>query len=346
MEQKLPKTARPCRTQEQNVSDNKVVTLDTAVKEVVVAAGKTGEQVEATGVAEIENVYALTSVEVTKAWSDDAWPALVESVEVTLMAQSGATEAAPAAVTAATNGNAPGATLAKPSAGVNTATATWTNLPVKDADGNPITYTVVESAVVYDGVTYTSQGDISLSDMFEVTTTQPRDGHATITNRLYETTLNVFKRNAETQAALPGAVFTLAKQSGVGVYEVYGDPQTSVADGTLAFANLPDGDYRLEETGIPAGYARTSSGRYIYFKIAEGVVTWDDTPDDAIKRTNDGVAYSTDETTFTVDNTPGVALPSTGGSGTNIIYAAGIGLIAMAIFGLMLRRRKARDVIE
>jgi len=332
--------------QEQNVSDNKAVTLDTAIKEVVVAAGKTGEQVEATGVAEIENVYALTSVEVTKAWSDYAWPALVESVEVTLMAQSGAAEAAPAAVTAATNGNAPGATLAKPSAGVNTATATWTNLPVKDADGNPITYTVVESAVVYDGVTYTSQGDISLSDMFEVTTTQPRDGHATITNRLYETTLNVFKRNAETQAALPGAVFTLAKQSGAGVYEVYGDPQTSVADGKLAFQNLPGGDYRLEETGIPAGYARTSSGKYIYFKIAEGVVTWDDTPDDAIKRTDDGVAYSTDETTFTVDNTPGVALPSTGGIGTTIIYAAGLGMIVMAVLSLMLRRRKARDVIE
>ena len=333
--------------QEQNVSDNKVVTLDTAVKEVVVAAGKTGEQVEATGVAEIENVYALTSVEVTKAWSDDAWPALVESVEVTLMAQSGAAEAAPAAVTAATNGNAPGATLAKPSAGVNMATATWTNLPVKDADGNPITYTVVESAVVYDGVTYTSQGDISLSDMFEVTTTQPRDGHATITNRLYETTLNVFKRNAETQAALPGAVFTLAKQSSAGVYEVYGDPQTSVADGKLAFQNLPGGEYRLEETGIPAGYARTSSGKYIYFKIAEGAVIWDDTPEDAIKKDNDGVAYSADENNqFTVDNTPGVSLPSTGGPGTTIIYAAGLGMIVMAIFGLVLRRRKARDVIE
>ena len=142
-------------------------------------------------------------------------------------------------------------------------------------------------------------------------------------------------------------MFTLERKNGNGVYVVYGDPQTSGNDGTLAFANLPDGDYRLEETGIPAGYARTSSGRYIYFKIAEGVVTWDDTPDDAIKRTNDGVAYNAAENNqFTVDNTPGVSLPSTGGSGTNIIYAAGIGLIAMAIFGLMLRRRKARDVIE
>ena len=38
--------------------------------------------------------------------------------------------------------------------------------------------------------------------------------------------------------------------------------------------------------------------------------------------------------TFTVGNTPGAKLPSTGGVGTNVIYAAGAGL-------LMLRRRKA-----
>ena len=64
--------------QEQNVSNNKAVTLDTEVKTVVVAAGKIGEQVETTGVAEITNVYELTSVEVTKAWSGDIWPTSVE----------------------------------------------------------------------------------------------------------------------------------------------------------------------------------------------------------------------------------------------------------------------------
>jgi len=221
----------------------------------------------------------------------------------------------------------------------------WTDLPRYDDAGHLVIYTVAETAVTYEGVTYNSTSDIPLSDLFQITMIQPTDGHATITNELKQTTIHVLKRNAETRVALAGAVFTLDRKIN-GVYSVYGDPQTSGDNGMLAFDNLPDGDYRLEETGIPAGYARTSSGRYIYFKIAEGVVTWDDTPDDAIKRTNDGVAYSTDETTFTVDNTPGVALPSTGGIGTTIIYATGLGMIVMAVLGLMLRRRKARDVIE
>ena len=334
--------------QEQNVSNNKAVTLDTEVKTVVVAAGKIGEQVETTGVAEITNVYELTSVEVTKAWSGDIWPTSVDSVQVTLMSQSGTAQATPATVTAAANGNDAIATLAKPSDGANTATATWTNLPVKDADGNPITYTVTETAVIEkdaDGqdVAYTATSTVTLSEKFQIATVQPTDGHATITNQLKQTTINVLKKNAKTQAALPGAVFTLERKSN-GVYSVYGEPQTSGSNGTLSFANLPDGEYRLEETGIPAGYARTSSGMFIYFTIDQYGVTRTYDGESPILETDNSVSYVNNQ--FTVDNTPGVSLPSTGGSGTNIIYAAGIGLIAMAIFGLMLRRRKARDVIE
>ena len=292
----------------------------------------------------IADTRQYTDADVEKMWDNGTWPEKVSSVQVTLKASNEA-----AKVTVASNQNAATVTLTKATENApNANKAAWTHLPKYDYDGNGdlITYTVEETAVTYDGTTYTSTSDVALADRFQITMIQPTDGHATITNQLKQTTIHVLKRNAETQIALAGAVFTLERKNGNGVYVVYGDPQTSGDNGMLAFDNLPDGDYRLEETGIPAGYARTSSGRYIYFKIAEGVVTWDDTPDDAIKRTNDGVAYSTDETTFTVDNTPGVALPSTGGIGTTIIYATGLGMIVMAVLGLMLRRRKARDVIE
>ena len=255
-----------------------------------------------------------------------------------------------AKVTVASNQNDATVTLTKATENApNANKAAWTHLPKYDYDGNGdlITYTVEETAVTYDGTTYTSTSDVALADRFQITMIQPTDGHATITNQLKQTTIHVLKRNAETQIALAGAVFTLERKNGNGVYVVYGDPQTSGDNGMPEFDNLPGGNYRLEETGIPAGYARTSSGKYIYFKIAEGAVIWDDTPVDAIKKDNDGVAYSVDENNqFTVDNTPGVSLPSTGGMGTAPIYAAGLGLIVMAIFGLMLRRRKARDVIE
>ena len=292
----------------------------------------------------ITNTCQYTGVDVEKVWSNGTWPEKVSSVQVTLKANNDA-----ANVTADTNGNAATVTLTEATENApNANKAAWTHLPKYDYDGNGdlITYTVEETAVTYDGTTYTSTSDIPLSDRFQITTNQPTDGHATITNELKQTEIKVLKQSSESpNQPLSGAEFTLERKNN-GVYSVYGTAQTSGANGLMTFSNLPDGEYRLEETGIPAGYARTSSGKYIYFKIAKGVVTWDDTPEDAIKKENDGVGYSEEETAFTVDNTPGVSLPSTGGSGTNIIYAAGIGLIAMAIFGLMLRRRKARDVIE
>ena len=45
-------------------------------------------------------------------------------------------------------------------------------------------------------------------------------------------------------------------------------------------------------------------------------------------------------TTYKVGNTPGVALPSTGGPGTNLIYFLGIVLTGLAGGGLLMKRRR------
>ena len=44
--------------------------------------------------------------------------------------------------------------------------------------------------------------------------------------------------------------------------------------------------------------------------------------------------------TITVKNTPGVALPSTGGRGTGLLYLFGIMLTGIAGVGFALRRRR------
>ena len=44
--------------------------------------------------------------------------------------------------------------------------------------------------------------------------------------------------------------------------------------------------------------------------------------------------------TFGVENNPGVALPSTGGLGTTVIYLLGIMLTGIAGAGLVMRRKR------
>ena len=222
----------------------------------------------------------------------------------------------------------------------------WVDLPKYDDAGHLLTYTVAETAVIYEGVTYTAESGIKLSDMFEVTTTQPtaaNDNHASIENRLYETDIHVLKRDAETKVALPGAIFTLVRMEGTTPSTTWPSrSETSDADGKLSFQSIPAGDYRLEETVIPGGYARTSSGKYIYFTVKAGLVTWDDTGDEAIQKTGDSVEYSELENQFTVDNMPGARLPSTGGQGTAPYYFCGSLLILCAFAVALNRRRKLR----
>ena len=299
----------------------------------------------------IINNRETTSLTVTKKWSGGVWPAGVSQVALRLMAQSGTGEAAEASVTAINNGNNANVTLEKPSGG-NTASAIWTNLPVKDLGGNNITYSVEETSVTLDGETYTQSTAIKPSDVFVVTSVNGgTDGARTIelTNTLKAVDVKVFKidestRNT-TQRKLSGAQFTLTKWSTTANdYNVYPDEanatQSTNDSGELTFSGLPAGKYRLEETGMPAGYIRTSDP-YIYFTIANGVLTWTDSDGAAI--TDDGehnlVTCDLSNKTFTVGNEPGVALPATGGPGTLPLYAVGIALVTVALF-LMLRRRR------
>lgn len=198
-----------------------------------------------------------------------------------------------------------------------------------------------------NGVTYTAGSSPSLSEMFTVSSSPATvtDGHATITNTLYQTTVHVLKQSgATTHDPLPNATFKLWKRITGDSYTEFATQTSSSATGSvgrLSFQNLPAGYYRLEETEAPAGYNRL--GEYIYFKIAGGVVTWTDSTFETV--IGDGnkpnqVEYNSANVEFVIDNTPGVELPSTGGRGTLIYTVAGMALIVLAGVLLVSRRKR------
>ncbi|MDO5551527.1 MAG: isopeptide-forming domain-containing fimbrial protein, partial [Lachnospiraceae bacterium] len=124
---------------------------------------------------------------------------------------------------------------------------------------------------------------------------------------------------------------------------------TSGADGMLTFGGLGAGVYTIEETGVPAGYNKADN---ITVEIACGLpdnitdgnetATWsigDQTTKDKdgnyVVTLKSGAVYA-----LGIVNMTGAQLPSTGGMGTTIFYAAGIILMAGAVF-FIVRRKKA-----
>lgn len=75
---------------------------------------------------------------------------------------------------------------------------------------------------------------------------------ATQTNsRLYQVSLE--KKASDTNAALPGAVFSLEQQVG-SEWKAVGDNKTTGEDGKITISNLKAGTYRWKEVTAPAGY--------------------------------------------------------------------------------------------
>ncbi|MDO4330693.1 MAG: isopeptide-forming domain-containing fimbrial protein [Lachnospiraceae bacterium] len=125
-------------------------------------------------------------------------------------------------------------------------------------------------------------------------------------------------------------------------------------DGKLTFGGLGAGVYTIEETGVPAGYNKAENitveiACTVPETIADGTeeAEWsvgDQTTEVMIDGTEKPVAeligskYSAVYGT-TIVNKTGAQLPSTGGIGTTIFYAAGIILMAGAVFFVIRRKR-------
>ena len=152
----------------------------------------------------------------------------------------------------------------------------------------------------------------------------------------------------ENQTTLSGAKFKLYKLTipdggSVESYTVYPDQstceKTTDDDGTLTFEKLPNGQYMIEETLAPTGYVKQEEVK-IYFTVSEGSkLTYTNEAGETIESQN-LVSYSPTDKTFTVGNTPGAALPNTGGPGTTALYLLGIMLTSLAGAGLVMKRKK------
>lgn len=146
-------------------------------------------------------------------------------------------------------------------------------------------------------------------------------------------------------------------------YEFTAQSDPTGDDGKTSFSGLNYGYYEVKETVFPAGYVSTGY-EVFYIKADNGVVSYlavdpaENTPitdwspitqtstDDTVQLLTVGVADDpqTDEneavnTSVSVGNTPGAALPSSGGPGTTWMYIIGMLLTIGAGITLVSRRR-------
>jgi LPXTG-motif cell wall-anchored protein len=152
---------------------------------------------------------------------------------------------------------------------------------------------------------------------------------------------------------LNGAKFKLTTLNASNVWEVVKDKNGSNVyddvDMTLLyefeFTDLPAGRYRLEETHAPDGYLILT--KYIYFMIDTNrkvILTKEDGSNEN-HNSQASISQSAGVYIITVKNTPGAALPNTGGPGTRIFTILGSILILGA--GVLLwRRRKLIDSLN
>lgn len=145
---------------------------------------------------------------------------------------------------------------------------------------------------------------------------------------------------------LTGAEFTLYKRVN-GNYESVTKVLGTENEGTtFTFTGLDDGEYKLEETRTPEGYNTMDS---IEFKIE---ATHDELKDDPKLNTLSGnkltgeVLFKTNTTEGTLEtdviNYKGSELPSTGGMGTTVLYAAGT-LMILAAAAFLVMKKKAES---
>lgn len=114
---------------------------------------------------------------------------------------------------------------------------------------------------------------------------------------------------------------------------------TSDTDGKFSVAGLDDGTYNVKETKAPSGYDLPATPFVITLtaKTSNGQ-NWNNVPASALLDHTDGVFNET------FVNNAGSNLPSTGGMGTTVLYAAGAAIVLVAAFGIAfaVRRRNAR----
>lgn len=124
---------------------------------------------------------------------------------------------------------------------------------------------------------------------------------------------------------------------------------TTVNDCVFTFAGLDDGTYRIRETVTPAGYNTVKDMHFTVYAghtiAADGTNTLNlsATPTDDSPATIDLAShYESDKLTglaADIVNPAGSMLPTTGGTGTTMLYVVGGALVAFAVVSRVAKRR-------
>ena len=147
---------------------------------------------------------------------------------------------------------------------------------------------------------------------------------------------------SETSTALEGATFTLyADNSGAkgsAITDADGNERTStstIVSGVayVYFDGLAAGTYWVSETTVPAGYVGAED---FSFTVSASTATADN-PATTATAESDYLVNATP-----VENIKGVTLPSTGGTGTTVLYVAGGIMVLIAGVFLVSRRRASK----
>ena len=251
-----------------------------------------------------------------------------------------------------------------------------------DKNGTPLSGTTSDDGIVYGGtqtVTVTVEsrnGKLAVTkitnDKGEVISSNSEGsalvtGSVTVTNTLNEVPIK--KIDSVSRDVIQGAVFELYLNNrekqylddnsrvltqsqvetiiGMGISEDGAEQKmkeakisSSFTIGETVLRGLPlNKSYVLKETKAPDGYITTSND--FEFSLIRDSETGEVSI--SLKENQEHISMDNDGVTIVIDNTPGAALPNTGGPGTRMLYLLGTILTALAAAGLvMLRLRSSR----
>lgn len=221
---------------------------------------------------------------------------------------------------------------------------TFTELPYDTVSG--FTYYMKEiqapSGYVLDNSTiYTIRITVNGT---EVTTSISKADGTVISEKKIENAamrITFYKKAAEGDIFLTGAVFELSKKAADGKYQLFTDETTGVvSDGQFTIpqagktlTHLPDGEYQIREITAPVGYNLLTDP--ITFVIENGLLKQPETKSEI-------VTFDSAAKTVTIFNTAGIELPETGGMGTLMTTMSGMALMLIALGYLILVKRREK----